>query len=86
MYSLLKDLVTVNEYVPGLRPGIEVVVVFPDCVILPGFIVRTHDPDGSEFRATLPVAIAHVGCVIVPICGGVGVHWRCIYYDAGRRH
>ena len=30
-------------------------------------------PEGNPFNTTLPVAIAQVGCVIVPIVGADGV-------------
>ena len=40
----------------------------------PGEAVRVHDPvAGRPLRITLPVARAHVGCVIVPAVGAVGV-------------
>ena len=66
-------LVTVKEYVPGSRPGTVKVVPAPAVVIPPGLRVSTHEPAGSEFSATLPVETAHVGWVIVPIKGAVGV-------------
>ena len=40
----------------------------------PGVLVIDHDPvAGSPLRITLPVARAHVGWVIVPMVGAVGV-------------
>jgi hypothetical protein len=42
-------------------------------VMAPGERVRVHVPvDGSPLNATLPVAIRHVGCVIVPTTGAAG--------------
>ena len=40
-------------------------------VIPPGLIVQL--PSGKPFNTTLPVAIVHVGWVIVPTTGLVGV-------------
>jgi len=46
----------------------------PDIVTFPGVRVRFHVPaSGSPLRATLPVERAHVGCVIAPTTGAVGV-------------
>lgn len=47
------------------------VLLEPDPVIAPGFIVQV--PEGNPFNTTLPVARAQVGCVIVPIVGADGV-------------
>ena len=47
------------------------VVVEPEPETLPGLIVQL--PDGKPLSATLPVAVVHVGCVIVPNVGVVGV-------------
>ena len=42
--------------------------------IAPGDAVKVQSPvAGSPLRATLPVASAHVGWVIVPTVGAVGV-------------
>ena len=62
-------LVTVKLYVPGFNP--LMVVVEPEPETLPGLIVQV--PDGKPLSATLPVAVAHVGCVIVPTVGVAGV-------------
>jgi len=59
------SLVTVKLYVPGISP--VMVVVAPIPVIVPGLTVQL--PAGKPFNITLPVATAHVGCVIVPIVG-----------------
>lgn len=63
-----------NVYVPS---GIvEIVVVVPDPVFVtpPGVLITVQVPeDGNPERTTLPVETAHVGCVMVPITGGVGV-------------
>jgi len=45
----------------------------PVVVIPPGALVNVHVPvDGKLLRITLPVAVAQVGCVIVPTTGVVG--------------
>ena len=46
-------------------------VVAPDPVIPPGFIVQL--PAGKPFNTTEPVATVHVGWVMVPTVGAVGV-------------
>ena len=46
-----------------------VLVVFP--VIPPGLMVQF--PDGNPLKTTLPVAVAQVGCVMVPTVGALGV-------------
>jgi hypothetical protein len=61
--------VTVKLYVPTVRPEIVIVVVEP--VRAPGLMVQV--PAGKPFNITLPVAKAHVGWVIVPTVGAVGV-------------
>ena len=49
-------------------------VPVPVVVVAPGVLVNVHVPvAGSPFNTTLPVAVAHVGCVIVPTVGAVGV-------------
>ena len=50
-------LVTVNEYVFAVNP--EIVVLTPDPVIAPGFIVQF--PVGNPFKITLPVVTVQVG-------------------------
>jgi hypothetical protein len=42
-------------------------------VVDPTDSVTVHAPAGKPLRATLPVANPHVGWVIVPIIGAVGV-------------
>ena len=43
-------------------------------VIPPGVLVNVHVPDaGKPLKSTLPVAIVHVGCIIVPTTGAIGV-------------
>ena len=65
--------VTVNVYVaPAGKPVIVVVVPDPVVVTFPGFLVIVHDPDGKPLKATLPVVVVHVGCVIAPIVGAEG--------------
>lgn len=65
---------TVNVYDPASRPVIVLVVPVPVVIIPPGDLVIVHVPvAGNPLNATLPVERAHVGCVIVPTTGGVGV-------------
>ena len=53
---------------------IVVVVPAPVVVTPPGVLVNVQVPDdGKLFNTTLPVATAHVGCVMVPTVGAVGV-------------
>ena len=52
------------------------VVLMPDPVVIvpPGVLVSVHVPvAGKPLNATLPVGTEHVGCVIVPTAGAVGV-------------
>ncbi len=50
------------------------VVPVPVIFTAPGVLVNVHVPDaGKPLNATLPVATAHVGCVIAPTIGAVGV-------------
>ena len=67
--ELQVPLDTVKLYVPAAKPEIVAVVVVP--VIVPGIIVQL--PAGNPLNITLPVASEHVGCVIVPTTGAVGV-------------
>jgi hypothetical protein len=60
--------VTVKLYVPAAN--VEIVVVAPVPVTAPGLIVQL--PAGKPLRITLPVATAHVGCVMVPTVGMAG--------------
>ena len=55
---------------PATKPEIVVVTPVPD--IAPGLIVQVPIA-GKPFKITLPVANAHVGCVITPTTGVVGV-------------
>ena len=67
-------LVTEKVYEPWPSPVIVVVVPFPVVVIPPGFLVKVHVPvTGNPFNTTLPVAKAHVGCVIAPVRGAPGI-------------
>jgi len=61
--------VTVKVRVPVARPDIVVLAVFP--AMAPGLMVQF--PAGKPLNTTLPVAIAQVGCVIMPTIGAVGV-------------
>jgi hypothetical protein len=69
------ELVTVKVYVvPAGRGVIVTVLPVPVLVIPPGVRVTAQVPvEGSPLKTTLPVDIAHVGCVIVPVTGAVGV-------------
>ena len=53
---------------PATSPDIVLLVVEP--IIDPGFIVQF--PDGNPLNTTLPAA-AHVGWVIKPTTGAIGV-------------
>ena len=50
----------------------EIVTVVPVPDIAPGLIVQVPVA-GKPLNGTLPVATVHVGCVIVPTIGAVGV-------------
>jgi len=62
-------LVTVNVRVPAARPVTVRLVPVP--AIAPGLTVQL--PAGKPPNSTLPVAMAQVGCVIVPTVGAEGV-------------
>jgi hypothetical protein len=48
-------------------------VPVPVVVTDPGVLVNVQVPlDGKPLNTTLPVAVAHVGCVMVPTVGAVG--------------
>jgi hypothetical protein len=65
---------TVYVYVFAVSPDIVVDVPDPVEVVPPGYFVKVQVPvAGRPLRATLPVAKTHVGCVIVPTTGAVGV-------------
>jgi len=61
-------------YVPDAKP--DTVVLLPVPVIAPGFNVQL--PDGKSLNTTEPVPRAHVGCVIVPTVGAVGVEGEAL--------
>ena len=67
-----------------------VLVPVPVVVTPPGVLVNVHVPDdGNPLNATLPVATLHVGCVMVPTVGAVGVvGWALItiFDDATETH
>ena len=56
----------------------------PEVVTAPGDIVTVQLPDeGRPLRGTVPVGTLHVGWVIVPTTGGVGVTgWELIVTPA----
>ena len=64
---------TVKVYVFAARPLKVAVVPEPANVVDPTDSVTVHAPSGKPLSATVPVAVAHVGWVIVPITGAVGV-------------
>ncbi len=60
--------------VPAAKPVKLVVVPVPVVVVAPGFVVKVQVPTaGNPDKAILPVATAHVACVIVPMIGADGV-------------
>ena len=68
------EFVTVKVYVPEESPDIVELVLVPFEVAPPGDTVNVHVPvEGNPFITTLPVAIVHVGEVMVPTMGAVGV-------------
>jgi hypothetical protein len=66
-------LVTVKLYVPGVRFCKVKLEPVPVDVILPGSLVKVHAPAGKPVKTTLPVAVVHVGCTIVPGVGAAGM-------------
>src|SRR5512145_2977215 len=78
-------LVTVKLWVPVASVLIVVLAVLP--AMAPGLIVQL--PAGKPLSTTLPVANAHVGCVIVPTVGATGlIGWALIttLAEAGEVH
>jgi len=68
------SLVTVKLYVPVGRFVIVVLVPVPVVVTPPVYLVIVHVPvDGRPLKTTLPVGSVHVGAVIAPTTGAVGV-------------
>ena len=61
--------VTVKLWVPVARP--EMMKEGVDPAIAPGLIVQL--PAGNPLNSTLPVVNAHVGWVISPTVGAVGI-------------
>jgi hypothetical protein len=67
-------LVTVKVKVPVGTPVTVVLVPVPVVGTAPGVLVNVHVPvEGKPLNTTLPVATVHVGWVIVPTVGAVGV-------------
>jgi hypothetical protein len=67
------ELVTVKVCVPEGSAEIVVPVPVPEIVTPPGFLVNVQLPvAGNPLKTTLPVDIAHVGCVMVPMTGADG--------------
>jgi hypothetical protein len=68
------SFLTIKVYVPATKPDIVVFVPVPVVVDPPGLRVSVHIPlEGNPFNTTLPVAIVHVGGVMVPTEGAEGV-------------
>ena len=66
------EFVTRKVRVPVVIPLNTAVVPLP-VMVAPVEIVTVHDPvSGSPLNATLPVEVAQVGCVIVPMTGAIG--------------
>jgi hypothetical protein len=66
--------VTVTVYVPAAMPEKSAVVPDATSVVPPGTRVTVQVPEaGRPLNATLPVARAQVGWVMVPITGAEGV-------------
>ena len=63
---------------------IVVVVPAPVVVIPPGVLVKVQVPDdGKPLNTRLPVETLHVGCVMIPTVGAVGVTgWALITTSA----
>ena len=60
---------------PAAKP--DIVVLAPVPAITPGLIIQF--PAGKPLSTTLPVASAHVGCVMIPAAGATGVEgWAAI--------
>lgn len=58
----------------AVSPEIVVLVPVPAVVVPPGVLVNIHVPDaGSPLKTALPVSRLHVGWVILPTVGEVGV-------------
>lgn len=66
-------MVTVKVYVPAKSPETVRLVTFPFIVTPPGLRFNVQLPVGNPLSTTLPVESPHVGYVIVPTTGGVGV-------------
>jgi hypothetical protein len=52
---------------------VNVVVAIDPVFVAPPVAVIVQLPDGRPLKATLPVAVAQVGCVMVPMIGASGV-------------
>jgi hypothetical protein len=57
----------------GDKPLIVVLAVLPVVVTPPGALVIVHEPLGNPLNTTLPVGVVHVGCVMVPTAGALGL-------------
>ena len=62
------ELVTVKVRVPAASP--DIVILDPVPAMAPGLMVQF--PVGKLLSSTLPVEMAQVVCVIIPIVGDVG--------------
>jgi hypothetical protein len=69
-----EELATVKANVPVEMPDIVELVPVPVFIIPPGNLVTVQDPvEGNPLSITLPVERVHVGLVMVPMRGAVGV-------------
>jgi hypothetical protein len=66
-------------YDPGERPVIVELVPLPVVDTVPGYLISVHVPiEGNPASTALPVAKVHVGGVIVPTKGAVGIE-GCVF-------
>ena len=79
-------LVTVKVYVLlAARPLNSAVVPVPGMVVEPTVSVTVHEPEaGNPLNATLPVAVAQVGWVIIPAMGAEGVVFGAAMPEPGK--
>jgi len=57
----------------GVKPEIVVLAVLPDAPNPAGVLVIVQLPAGKPLNTTLPVGVVHVGCVMVPTVGALGL-------------
>jgi hypothetical protein len=69
-------------YVPAASPLTVVPGPDPLEVMPKGFRVRVQEPEGKPLSTTLPVETVHVGWVITPTAGAVGMAFTVSVYVA----